>query len=306
LFKIEPYWIPVVMSSYIVKLTGQAINLAGLVSPQTAGRMAFRLFSSTSSPEPAKGKARKLYEISQGHMRQAEKLLLPVPDGHVAAHRFQPIGPANGKRCLVVHGWGSRIDYMQPLVTSLREAGTEVVGLDLPGHGGSTGRVLTVPMAIDAIDAAWRQYGEFDAMIGHSFGGFVSAMAAAGPEDWVERRTPRKLVLIAAPVAAKHVFEGYAGMMGFTSRVHQALEDQVQVIAGRPIEFFSAERMLASVPDLRVLVLHAEDDKEVSAKAARRYADAGPHVELKWMNGLGHRRIVNSPAVIDAIKNFLG
>ncbi|MDB5523209.1 MAG: hydrolase [Rhizobium sp.] len=294
------------MSSYIARLTGQAINLTGLVAPRTAGRMAFRLFCSTAAPEPANGKAKRLYEKSQAQMRQATRLLVPVPDGHVAAHHFPPIGLPNGERHLVVHGWGSRTDYMQSLITGLRQTGAEVIGLDLPGHGGSTGRALTVPMAIDAIEAAWRQYGGFDAMIGHSFGGFVTAMAAAGPEDWVRRRTPRKLVLISAPVAAQHVFDGYAGMMGFTSRVHRALEREAKAIIGKPVDFFSADGMLATVPELPVLVLHAQDDKEVSAKAALRYAKAGPQVKLEWMNGLGHRRIVSSPAVIEAIKTFLG
>jgi pimeloyl-ACP methyl ester carboxylesterase len=293
------------MSSYIAKIAGQAINLAGVVAPGAAGRMAFRLFSTTNPGSARRGKAKKLYEISQASMRQAERLSLPVPHGHVATHHFSPIGTASGKRYLILHGWGSRIDFMQSLVTSLRQSGAEVVGLDLPGHGGSTGRKLTVPMAVDAIDAAWRQFGTFDAMIGHSFGGFVAAMVAAGPEDWVRRRTPKKLVLIAAPVAAKHVFDGYAGMMGFTPRVHRALEEQAHAIIGRPVEFFAADQMLATVPDLPVLVLHAEDDKEVSAGAARRYGRAGPHVQLEWINGLGHRRIVSSPAMINAIKTFL-
>jgi pimeloyl-ACP methyl ester carboxylesterase len=195
---------------------------------------------------------------------------------------------------------------MQSLVSGLRQTGAEVVGLDLPGHGGSTGRVLTVPLAIDAIHAAWRQFGTFDAMIGHSFGGFVSAMVASGPLDWVVRRTPAKLVLIAAPVAAKHIFDGYADAMGFAGRVHRALEDQVHAVAGRPVEFFAADAMLAALPGLPVLVLHAGDDKEVSAEAAQRFAAAGSQVQLQWMNGLGHRRIVNSPAVIEAIKTFLG
>jgi pimeloyl-ACP methyl ester carboxylesterase len=204
-----------------------------------------------------------------------------------------------------VHGWGSRIDYMQGLIRGLRQTGATVVGLDLPGHGGSTGRRLTVPIGIDAIDAAWRQYGHFDAVVGHSFGGFVAAMSAAGSSDWLTRRTPDKLVLIAAPVAAEHVFSNFSGAMGFTRRVHSALDREVKRIAGQPIAFFSAGRMLASVPQLPVLVLHAEEDKEVSSRAARLYAGAGPHVRLEWLNGLGHRRIVNSPATIDAIKKFL-
>lgn len=294
------------MSSYIARLTGQAINLAGVLAPETAGQMAFHLFSRTEPPSAASDKARKLFEKSQAQMRQAEKLMLPVPDGQVAGHHFPPLGPANGCRHLVLHGWGSRIDYMQALVTGLRQSGAEVVGLDLPGHGGSTGRMLTVPMALDAIDAAWRQFGAFDAMIGHSFGGFCAAMAAAGPPDWLERRRPKRLVLIAAPAAAKNIFDGYAREMGFTRRVHRALFERVQRITGRPVEFFAADGMLATVPDLPVLVLHAEDDKEVSGESARRYAAAGPQVRLEWMNGLGHRRIVSSPAVIEAIKNFLG
>jgi pimeloyl-ACP methyl ester carboxylesterase len=142
-------------------------------------------------------------------------------------------------------------------------------------------------------------------VIGHSFGGFVSAMSASGPADWLTRRTPDKLVLIAAPVAAEHVFSNFSGAMGFTRRVHTALDREVKRIAGQPIAFFSAGKMLESVPQLPVLVLHADEDKEVSSRAARAYAGAGPHVKLEWLNGLGHRRIVNSPDTIDAIKKFL-
>lgn len=293
------------MSSYLHKVAGQAINLTGVVSMRLAGRMAFRLFSSTGSAEPKSDKERKLLAMSRTSMREAESLMLPIHAGMVAAHRFPPIGEANGKTYLVVHGWGSRIDYMQGLIQGLRRTGATVVGLDLPGHGGSTGRYLTVPLAIEAIDAAWRQFGPFDAVVGHSFGGFVSAMAAAGPEDWMRRCTPKKLVLIGSPVAAEHVFSQFSGHMGFSRKVSRALDEEVQRIAGQPIDFFSAGRMLAHMPDLPVLVLHAEDDKEVSARAALLYAEAGPHVRLGWLNGLGHRRIVNSPQTIDAITKFL-
>jgi alpha-beta hydrolase superfamily lysophospholipase len=293
------------MLSYLHKVAGQAINLTGVVAPRLAGRIAFTLFSSTGSPEPKSEKQRRLLGLSRAAMCEAEMLMLPVPSGMVATHRFPPIGTANGKTYLVVHGWGSRIDYMQGLIKGLRQTGAVVVGLDLPGHGGSTGRRLTVPTAVDAIDSAWRQYGHFDAVIGHSFGGFVSAMSASGPADWLTRRTPDRLVLIAAPVAAEHVFSNFSGAMGFTRRVHGALDREVQRIAGQPIAFFSAGRMLRNVPQLPVLVLHAEDDKEVSSRAANLYVEAGPQVTLEWMNGLGHRRIVNSPAVIDAIKKFL-
>jgi len=294
------------MSSYLHKVAGQAINLTGVVSMRLAGRLAFRLFATTGSPVPKTDKERKLLAMSRSSMREAETVMLPVHAGMVAAHCFPPIGAANGKTHLVVHGWGSRIDYLHGLIRGLRQTGATVVGLDLPGHGGSTGRHLTVPLAIEAIDAAWRQFGPFGAVIGHSFGGFAAAMSAAGPDDWMRRRTPEKLVTIGSPVAAEHVFSRFSGHMGFSRRVSRALDEEVQRVAGQPIAFFSAGRMLASVPQLPVLVLHAEDDKEVSHRAARAYAEAGPHVSVEWLNGLGHRRIVNSPETIGAITRFLG
>lgn len=294
------------MSSYLHKVAGQAINLTGVVSMRLAGRLAFRLFATTGSPEPKTDKERKLLAMSRTSMREAATLMLPVHAGMVAAHRFPPIGAPNGRTHLVIHGWGSRVDYLQGLIRGIRQTGAAVVGLDLPGHGGSTGRYLTVPLAIEAIDAAWRQFGPFEAVIGHSFGGFAAAMSAAGPDDWMRRRTPEKLVTIGSPVAAEHVFSHFSGHMGFSRRVNRALDEEVQRVAGRPIGFFSAGRMLAAVPQLPVLVLHAEDDKEVSHRAASAYAEAGPHVRVEWLNGLGHRRIVNSPETIGAITRFLG
>jgi alpha-beta hydrolase superfamily lysophospholipase len=255
---------------------------------------------------PASEKERRLLEASQARMGEAETTMLACASVPSAAHFFPPIGEPSGRRYLVVHGWGSRIDYLQTLITGLRQTGAAVVGLDLPGHGRSEGHTLTVPLALETIDAAWRRFDGFDAVIGHSFGGFVSAMLASAPLDHLPPLKPGKLVLIAAPSAAKAVFAGYSKFMGFSPRVRRAMEEQIRLISGRPIEVFAADRMLATHSDLPVLVLHAEDDKEVPPSAARAYASAGPHVRLEWMNGLGHRRIVNSEKVIAAITNFLG
>ncbi|WP_170976488.1 alpha/beta fold hydrolase [Rhizobium sp. FKL33] len=293
------------MSSYSVKALGQLINLAGVVSPRLGGDLAFWLFCRTSKPDPATEKERALFASAQPRMAESRLEMLDTSRARVAAHVFPPIGPANGRRVLVAHGWGSRIDYLQALITGLREAGFEAVGLDLPGHGRSSGRVLNVLMAMEAINAAWDRFGEFHAMVGHSFGGYCSAMVAAGPEDLIRRRSPQRLVTVGSPVAAKDVFAGFSDALGFSARVRRGLDAAAGRLTGRPIEVFSAEAMLAAHPELPVLVLHAEDDKEVPAAAARKYATAGPHVRLEWLNGWGHRRIVSSPEAIEHIKSFV-
>lgn len=294
------------MASYLFRLTGQALNLTGQVSPAVAGNLAFRLFSRTPGAKPANPKERALLDSTRTRMAEGRQVNLAIEGNRsVATYLFDAVGPANGKTLLVVHGWGSRIAYLQTLITGLRTAGYRVVGLDLPGHGHSSGRNLTVPLALAGIRAAWQHHGPFDAVVGHSFGGFVSAMASAIPAEFGNRIEPGRLVLIAAPATASSAFDHFGSMLGLKPKTRLALDHRVERIAGRPTTFFDAARMLSEHRDLPVLVLHAEDDREVKAEAARRYDRAGDHVTLRWTNGLGHRRIVHSPEVITAITDFL-
>ncbi len=292
------------MPSLSIKVTGRLVNLAGLVSPALAGRLAFDLFCSTRPAEPSTAKERQLFASGRQSMSQARLVRLIIVGGEVACWHFPPIGQPSGQTFLVVHGWGSRTDYLHGLITSLRQTGAEVIGLDLPGHGKSGGRKLNIALAVDAIDAANRQFGPFDTMIGHSFGGFAAVMAAAGAMPDVPATPPGRLVLVAAPASAESVFAGFSKALGFTSRVRKALAKQAQRVVGLPVSWFSGPGMLADL-NVETLVIHAEDDKEVPADAARAYEKAGPHVGIVWAYGLGHRRIINSPDVIGTILSFV-
>ena len=52
-------------------------------------------------------------------------------------------------------------------------------------------------------------------------------------------------------------------------------------------------------------VIHAPDDREVSAESARRYASAGSHVAVYWAHGLGHRRILADADVVAQAVRFV-
>ena len=82
------------------------------------------------------------------------------------------------------------------------------------------------------------------------------------------------------------------------------MADTVERIAGRPLHDFTGDRQLveATVP---TLVIHAPDDREVSADHARSYAGAGDHVELFWADGLGHRRILADKGVVKRAVGFV-
>ncbi len=89
------------------------------------------------------------------------------------------------------------------------------------------------------------------------------------------------------------LFTDFGRMVRLGPVTQAALEAEVGHVTGRTLDEYDAGR---GVRDLgrSVLVIHAEDDKEVSAEHARAYATAGDHVRLLWANGFGHRRIVSA------------
>lgn len=293
------------MAPFPLKVIRTSLSTLQRFSPEAAGRLGLRIFTRTPGPAPRSAKEKAALEAAAARMKTAGTMLLNFSGGQAAVHRFAPeaVRP-DPQRVLVVHGWGSRTDYLIELISSLTQAGFEVVALDLPGHGASPGRVLTMPMAIRAIDAAWRQFNGFDACIGHSFGGGALALSAAGVLCDVRPRVPEKLVLIGAPSEMTWLFKDFGKMMRFGPRAQRALEEAIERLAGRPLADFDVAVHSGKLPG-PVLVIHAEDDKEVPSLHARRYAAAGAGVVLHWANGFGHRRIVSAEPVLDRIAAFL-
>lgn len=291
------------MSAARMKMAGRLINTAGLVSRRAAGRIAFSIFTRTRDPRPASAKERALFAEAAPRMAEARRETVTVEGHAVAVHVFAPTVPANGKRVIFTHGWGSRIAFTQGLVTGLRAAGYEVYGIDLPGHGDSPAKSLHAGLAVRTVSAVWRAFGPFDAMIGHSFGGFMSVLAAHGALDG-HPLSPPKIVLIASPADVRRILSYFSRALGLKPMSAEALANELARATGRSVDAAFAPRYL-SESGIPTLVLHAPEDKEVGADAARAYAEAGPHVTLQWMDGLGHRRIVNSPEVISSITSFL-
>ncbi len=293
------------MASLAEKVIRLAVKLVAFASPERAGALAFDIFSTTPSKKPKGEKEMAALAHAAPRMAQAERVSLVIPGSLVATHVFRPDREID--RCalvLLVHGYGSRSDHMVTLADALVAGGSTVVCLDLPGHGMSTGRRLHLANAVEAIDAAWRQFGPFDAMVGHSFGGPSVIAAAAGAIASIPARIPARIVTIGSPTALPDLFDWFAARFRLSKAVRTAFEQRVLHLSGHPLSHFHADRMLATLP-VKALVIHAEDDKEVAFSNAERLADAGAHVRLVRANGYGHRRIVASPPTLAAIGAFL-
>jgi pimeloyl-ACP methyl ester carboxylesterase len=297
-------WI-VTMTPFARKVIRALFGLGEQVAPSLAGRIAFELFCRTPNVNRPTDGERRAVERAAGFMAEARHHRLKTGAGCVAVHEFRPEpGRSSPGTVLVIHGWRSRTEYMRPLIEGFRDAGYRVVSLDLPGHGGSLGRRLNLVVALEAARMAADWFGPFAAIVGHSFGGAIAANAAVGSVGRFAPVATGRLVLIAAPSSMQALFDDFSAMLNVGPRSQAVMADIVRRIAGRPLAEFVGSKLLAGV-ELPTLVIHARDDKEVSAGHAEDYAKAGDHVELRWADGLGHRRILAGREVIEQAVDFV-
>ncbi|TIM07547.1 alpha/beta fold hydrolase [Mesorhizobium sp.] len=293
------------MASFGLKVIRGVFAAAEHVAPRLTGRAAFELFCRTPNAKILSDGERRAVDRAAGFMAEARHHRLKTKNGCVMVHEFRPEpGRRAAGTVLVIHGWRSRTEYMRTLIEAYRDAGYKVVSLDLPGHGQSQGRRLTLVSAVEAARLTGEWFGPFVAVVGHSFGGAVAANAVVGSVKDVPPLAAERLVLIAAPSSLPEIFNDFSRMLSVGPRSQAAMADRVERIAGRPLHEFTGDRQLASTP-VPTLVIHAPDDREVSADHARLYAGAGDHVRLYWADGLGHRRILADEGVVERAVGFV-
>jgi pimeloyl-ACP methyl ester carboxylesterase len=132
-----------------------ALGQGGRLFPGLAGRAAFELFCRTADPKKPNAKEKAAVERAAPIMAESRHHRLKLGKGFVMAHQFRARqGAVNRGKALVIHGWRSRTDLMALMIRDLTEHGWDVTGLDLPGHGGSSGRRLNLKLGVQAAQAA--------------------------------------------------------------------------------------------------------------------------------------------------------
>ena len=292
------------MASLGLTVTRLGMRTLSALSIPLAGRLAYRIFCTTESRIPKGKKQRSAHAEGEAILGAGRPVRLSISTGSVMTTVFGDGLPTHAPRVLVVHGWGSGAAYLAPMAAALHQAGNRVAIIDLPGHGRSSGRTLDMRRAVEAIAAAAREHGPLDAIVAHSFGGAASIIATSGLLPCFPRVKAGRLVVIGAPSRLDFIFSGFARMIGLSRQGLEAVEQQAERGTGLHPASFDGASLVSSL-GIETLVLHAEDDKEVPADNASRYENRSARIKVKWMNGLGHRRIVRDAGVFTEIITFI-
>ncbi|MER7703286.1 alpha/beta hydrolase [Kitasatospora sp. NPDC097605] len=276
-----------------VALIRTTLNTASLAAPGLAGRAAFELYR---------------HPLRRGRVRTREREVHDGAATRTLRHRGERVAVhlwGDGTRpVLLMHGWRSRASRFADFVPRLRALGLTAVGYDAPGHGDSDGRTATV---LDHRAIALRlqeEYGAFEAVIAHSLGVNAAFLALR------EGLRAGRLAAVAGVSEISWMPAAFCARLGLNATVERELRRRAESGAMFPgiadvRTHFDAARDPGEIT-LPILVAHDEDDDVVPFAQARRLRAAyGDRLELLATRGLGHRRILVEPTVIDQVIGFL-
>ena len=108
-----------------------------------------------------------------------------------------------GTKVMFVHGWSGRATNFYKIIEALIGLNCDVYAFDAPAHGKSRGLTTNLPEFTLCLEALLNRWGPFDAILGHSGGGFASAYVCA------HRPEIKKLILISPFDRSMDLFEKY-------------------------------------------------------------------------------------------------
>ena len=273
-------------------LTGAALNTVAIPAPRLAGAAAYSLF---------------LRPVQRGRVRTSEQAVheeavvgsLSIGGENVVTYQW-----GDGQSpVLLLHGWQSRASRFAAFIPRLEELGYSPIGFDAPGHGDSGGTSTNILQYRDIALQLQAQYGPFSSVLAHSFGVLCAFHALRSGVE------ADRLVAVSGVCDFEYLLDGFCGALGVTGRVRQGLRRHLEqrLFPDEPDfwERFSADYRPDEVA-AEILLIHDADDAMVPPAQSDQIAAAyGDQARLVTTRGLGHRKILTDPGVVDTVFGFL-
>jgi pimeloyl-ACP methyl ester carboxylesterase len=271
----------------IVTLARLAMGRLDRVAPGLAARMTCSLISSPPRHRPSDAEA--LLRASAHQWR------IPFQDGWLQCYRW-----GKGPQCLFVHCWGGRGTQPEAMIRQLTESGLSVVSFDHPAHGLSSGKWAEQVRMAQATAAVVHDVGAIDTLIAHSLGVAATAIALRDYELDV-----RRLISISSLTDCTWFTNVIGAYLGISTQTVAKARARMDANYAQPMgwESLSIPHMLAHLT-IPMMLVHDRDDLEIPFEHALTIQQTLQHAELIATTGLGHRRILKDPAVIEQIKRF--
>ncbi|MEK6780062.1 MAG: alpha/beta hydrolase [Bacteroidota bacterium] len=201
---------------------------------------------------------------------------------------------------LLVHGWAGRAGQFRKFIPKLLENNFRAVAFDGPAHGSSEGRQTNIQEFEAALHKIFEKVGIPIAAIAHSFGGVASIYS-------IRNGLPlTKLINIASPTIGEEIINGFLKVIHASPATGKAFKAYILKTFHISFDELSALNLITFLPhELKLMLVHDEEDKEVAIKHPLELQKAYLTAILFKTSGLGHSRILRDEAVIQKCVEFI-
>lgn len=269
-----------------IAVIGAGVRLLSRVSTSAASRVAFELFRTP--------RRYRVPERERALLQDAEPFELPLSISTTIKGWRWGTGPL----VILLHGWEGRGSQLARFAAPLARRGFRVVAFDAPGHGSSSGRQSSLPHFAWSLRGVADAEGAPHAIIGHSLG---CAAATLAMRDGL---AISKAVFVAPPLNPADYTRQFGAIFGLPDEVIHGLRNRVEERFLRKWDDFSLASMAPGM-SAGLLVAHDRDDTETPWAGGARLVDLWPGARLLTTEGLGHRRILREPSIIEEAAGFI-
>ncbi|TDQ25741.1 alpha/beta hydrolase [Tenacibaculum caenipelagi] len=202
------------------------------------------------------------------------------------------------KKVLFVHGWAGRSTQLYMIADKLLEKGYMVISFDGPSHGNSTGKTTEMPEFLEAISEINKQFGPFDAAIGHSFGAMCLFNAIS------EGFSINKFVSVGSADKISDVILNFTKNLKVKPIIAKKMKRLFDKKWQRDIDIHSSSNVAKKIT-IPTLVVHDTTDGDVSVSCAIKIRQNLQNGKLLITEGLGHTKILRNSKVASRIVDFI-
>jgi pimeloyl-ACP methyl ester carboxylesterase len=202
------------------------------------------------------------------------------------------------KKILLVHGWSGRGTQLYKIADAFIAKGYAIVSFDAPAHGKSTGSTAIITKFIASVFEASKQFGPFEAAVGHSMGAMTLLNATK------DGLNINKLAIIGSGDKIEAILDAFIGRLQLKPKIAKSLALYFENKFGQKLSNYAAHSAASKI-NIPVLVIHDKNDLEVPASCSLAIHQNLKSGTLLLTEKLGHRKILGNDKVISAVVDFI-
>ena len=233
-------------------------------------------------------------ELEMDSKSRQETIFIPSIRKKIVVYHFG----ASQQKILLVHGWSGRGTQFFKFAEAFVKLGYETISFDAPAHGKSPSNSTLMPEFIESILEIDKQFGPFEAAVGHSLGGMSLLNAIK------KGLNLNRLVIIGSGDVVQDIINDFVRKLELDVKFNDLLRIHFENKHQLLMDSFSAYHAAKTV-DFPTLVIHDQDDDEVPVSCAHHIHQNLKNGALMLTENLGHRKILGDAKVIQKTIQFI-